>query len=608
MKLLLALLFTLPCLAQNTGNCSRQWLRADYAGLEQAQAASLSALQTVKAATAHDTVIAKALTTLGIYNDYAGNREQALRYYNKALQHLKSHKKLQLLVYLNTASAYEGLGSYSKMLAIAKKAQGLNGNYGTPTTKALIYQAIATYYFRTGNMAQSAGYLLKGIAILEKEKNTCYLPALKLNLANTYIQTNNYAFAIDLFKDYLQHNPQAKGTRLHTIAIINYTECLIELNQLQQAFSLLQNAVPNVIKASDSELEAVLYYRLGNVEFKSHHTESSLTYYKKAYTLLGEGKSRYATNVFSDYLNVLDKAHRYDEAMALMASFKNSGTYRRSNTQERYEYESAAAKIYGKTGHLKEGNRCLTEALRLCDSLRLVGNGKNEEEIQARYQTKFQREKNIMLAEHNKVLKKKIATEELLILMYAIISVGIIILVLLYLRGYRLRHRLQKERLKNLEADKVMAQQQRDYEQEISSTQKMQIEGQQREVTSMALRLANYYDNINELLEKINTFKAVTDVKKELQQLVKQKDYWKQFETRFNTLNPEFALTLNKQFPKLTKNDIEFCSLIKLKLSNKEIASLLQISHESVITKKYRIRKKMELQDDADFEQLLMEI
>jgi len=48
--------------------------------------------------------------------------------------------------------------------------------------------------------------------------------------------------------------------------------------------------------------------------------------------------------------------------------------------------------------------------------------------------------------------------------------------------------------------------------------------------------------------------------------------------------------------------------LLKLNLSNKEIASLLQISHESVITKKYRIKKKMEINNDAEFEKLLLEI
>jgi DNA-binding CsgD family transcriptional regulator len=62
-------------------------------------------------------------------------------------------------------------------------------------------------------------------------------------------------------------------------------------------------------------------------------------------------------------------------------------------------------------------------------------------------------------------------------------------------------------------------------------------------------------------------------------------------------------------FPELTDNDIAFCSLLKLQLTNKEIASLLGISHQSVISKKYRVKKKMQLHDnDESFDQLMREL
>lgn len=252
----------------------------------------------------------------------------------------------------------------------------------------------------------------------------------------------------------------------------------------------------------------------------------------------------------------------------------------------------------------------MKEALKLSDSVRQINNGRVENEMQARYQTNFQSRKNTSLAKHNNKLVKKLESEERLLFMYIIISVGIIIVVLLYLRGYRLSTRLTKEKLKSLEADKKLAEQQSIYEQQIIKNHKLVIDEKQREATSMALRMASNYDNINILLQKFNTpgYTTLPEIKKELQQLAKQKDYWKQFETRFNNLNPEFAITLTQNYAKLTKNDIEFCTLLKLNLSNKEIASLLQISHESVITKKYRIRKKIGVQDEAELEMLLSQI
>jgi DNA-binding CsgD family transcriptional regulator len=178
------------------------------------------------------------------------------------------------------------------------------------------------------------------------------------------------------------------------------------------------------------------------------------------------------------------------------------------------------------------------------------------------------------------------------------------------LRSYWLKNRLHKESIKSVEAEKHLIEQQHNYEQELTNTQKEIIDEKQREITSMALRMANYYDSLHVLIDKCesNSFKTVNDVKLEIQLIIRQKDYWKQFETRFNNLHPEFAGNLINRFPKLTKNDIEFCSLLKLHLSFKEIASLLQISYESTITKKYRIKKKMDIADDDDFEKLLIEI
>jgi len=608
---LVIFLITFSVSAQNNRNsCKKSWLKASYSGLKEAKSHESNALTIIQTGHVHDTVTAKAYTTLGICADFMRRQDDAVKHYTKALGYLNKYKALQIYVYINLAVSYEIKADYGKSVEVSKKALQLNTKYGTPVTQALLYQTLANAYFRTDKLELATDYLLKGIAILQKQKDVCYTPLLKLSLANTYIQTNNYAFAINLFEDYLQNNAHAKGSKVYTIAVVNYTECLISLDQYDKALKLLTKTVPDVQAAGDKELEAVLYSRLGSLEDRRDHTVASLGYYKKAYGLLNREESKFATHIFEDYLSVLNKAKRYDDALALTATFKNSPAYRKSTAMERMGYEQTVADIYAANTNYKESSMALKEAFRLCDSIRQINNGYSEQEIQARYQTKFQQERNRLLEKHNKTLTKELAAEERLLLMYLLASLAAVIVIVLYLRGYRLRNRLQKELLKNMEADKAFTEQQQLHEQELIASQKNTIEEKQREAISIALQLANYYDNLNQLIEKSNTtgYTTANDIKKELQQLVKQKDYWKQFETRFNDLNPEFATTLINNYPRLTKNDIEFCSLLKLKLSYKEIASLLQISHESVITKKYRVRKKMELQDEIAFEKMLDEI
>jgi len=78
--------------------------------------------------------------------------------------------------------------------------------------------------------------------------------------------------------------------------------------------------------------------------------------------------------------------------------------------------------------------------------------------------------------------------------------------------------------------------------------------------------------------------------------------------TQFAKLNPTFSNELSKQFPKLSASELHFCALVKLNLSFKEIGLILQITHQSVFTKKYRIKKKMELEDDDAFYKTIQSI
>lgn len=79
------------------------------------------------------------------------------------------------------------------------------------------------------------------------------------------------------------------------------------------------------------------------------------------------------------------------------------------------------------------------------------------------------------------------------------------------------------------------------------------------------------------------------------------------FLTKFKELYPEFYDNLALQCPQLTSNDIRFCALIKLNFSNKEIAQYDHISIRTVESKKYRLRKKLGLLADLDFNKWIMQ-
>ncbi|MET3537195.1 helix-turn-helix transcriptional regulator [Chryseobacterium limigenitum] len=79
------------------------------------------------------------------------------------------------------------------------------------------------------------------------------------------------------------------------------------------------------------------------------------------------------------------------------------------------------------------------------------------------------------------------------------------------------------------------------------------------------------------------------------------------FMNRFKELYPEFYDNLTSKYESLTLNDMKLCAFIKLNFSNKEIAEYDHISLRTVESKKYRLRKKLNLSGDIDFNKWVME-
>jgi DNA-binding NarL/FixJ family response regulator len=81
---------------------------------------------------------------------------------------------------------------------------------------------------------------------------------------------------------------------------------------------------------------------------------------------------------------------------------------------------------------------------------------------------------------------------------------------------------------------------------------------------------------------------------------------WEQFELHFNQIHQNFLVRLRKEFPELTHNDIKLISYLKLNLSSKEIAPLLNLSVRGVEASRYRIRKKMNLNPSVNLTEFIL--
>jgi DNA-binding CsgD family transcriptional regulator len=72
------------------------------------------------------------------------------------------------------------------------------------------------------------------------------------------------------------------------------------------------------------------------------------------------------------------------------------------------------------------------------------------------------------------------------------------------------------------------------------------------------------------------------------------------FYSNFEKIYPKFRPSLQKIISDITANELKLCALLRLNLSSKEIAQLLNITPESVNKARYRLRKKIALNSNDD--------
>ncbi|HLA54644.1 MAG TPA: triple tyrosine motif-containing protein [Flavobacterium sp.] len=89
---------------------------------------------------------------------------------------------------------------------------------------------------------------------------------------------------------------------------------------------------------------------------------------------------------------------------------------------------------------------------------------------------------------------------------------------------------------------------------------------------------------------------------------ISEDNSWNIFKEAFNNADNDFLKIVKQAHPSLTPNDLRLCAYLRLNLSSKEIAPLLNISVRSVEVKRYRLRKKMDLPHETSVVEYILSI
>ncbi len=190
-----------------------------------------------------------------------------------------------------------------------------------------------------------------------------------------------------------------------------------------------------------------------------------------------------------------------------------------------------------------------------------------------------------------------------------------IIIAYLIHKTYKTYYQAQKNKLiednkRELELKEL------EIEQELLRLKNEQLE---QDVTSKNRELAASTMNLikkNELLSAIkDDLKKTDDNSKNIKNVIttinkniSEEDTWDLFKEAFNNADKDFLKKIKSTHTTLTPNDLRLCAYLRLNLSSKEIAPLLNISVRSVEIKRYRLRKKMDLPHEQGLVEYILSI
>jgi DNA-binding CsgD family transcriptional regulator len=212
---------------------------------------------------------------------------------------------------------------------------------------------------------------------------------------------------------------------------------------------------------------------------------------------------------------------------------------------------------------------------------------------------------------------------------YAYFGYLILFVFLIWLVLKLIERSFEKERVK-LEQEKVneIKKRQQEHEQEKLKTEKeiinlknemlqAEMERKNSELASIAVQISVKNEALTKVLTSLQSIspkvnaesrKHIEDLVMNIQGNMQLDDDWERFVNSFDKVHENFLQRLKQKYPELTTTDLKLCAYLRMKLSTKEIAALMNISIRGVEKARYRLRKKIDIGTEEDLADYLTSV
>lgn len=500
-----------------------------------------------------------------------GNYEQALKYINKNIEIYRKTDTIhrtQSGTFNLIGSEYEVLGSIHIEL----------GNYEIAvleTLKALRFFEEKMDTIRQADALMQLGkiesarkhyqsaitYGQKAYTIYDSFNDVQYKAFAANDIGTYYLALKYPEKSIPYFNEALQLARKIESKAIEAHALTNLGKSNLHLNKIREAKSFLEKGLV-IYKTLDykSEISSALN-KLAELEIENQNYKGALRYLNESISIAEVIRAK----------RILSDAY-----------------FLRSTAYEKMTLFQLGLKDFQHFNSINDSLFNSTKSQQI-EELRTIYDTEKKEQQIAQQETEIN-----LLEEQEKVSNlQKIALGG---------GLGLSLLTLGFgFYGFRQRTKRNK-----LEKEKINTQLQ---------LKEAELAFKKKELTTHAMHLAKKNEVLEDIKQKAAALKTSENGGSAYQQLIQTINFdqqddknWENFTQYFEQVHKDFSKIVQTKYPDITKSELRLMALIKMNLSSKEIASILNISADGVKKARQRLRKKMNLIPEDSLESTVMSI
>lgn len=466
------------------------------------------------------------------------------------------------------------------------------------------------------------------------------------HLGNIYVFRSISEYALTVFNKTYQYALELEDPESITSSLIFLGRVNIKQQEYDRAIECYKKAIETAESIHDKDKIMHASNELAGVYLRKKEFASALRYIRKAIKL--DYKKKMQGQLFLVFGKIYTETGKTDSAYHYLNNLLSFETYIRTTTDA---YQSLY-KLSKKEEKYKEAVFYADQLINGLDSIHSLDKSRDLAEMQEKYnQQKVINEKNQL-----KIEKEENTRNALISL--ALLLGAIATLIYIYQRklvqkertiqkkeeeirrnaikisenGLLIRRNLlrMEELMTQIETNKDMQEQLGELNNAYSEIQQ-QNEILTKENQALQENINLYSSSLNAQSEELKKLNALAEESQRLHdrektlcnQLVKNNKVlnnlltnpkfidavqWKDIEEAINTIFDNFTGRLTKKIPSLTDYEIHLCCLIKLSMSNANIATILAIASTSVSKQKFRLKERIAQQTDVLFKSTSLDL